>query len=177
MTHSAFAETALVKLAAPGLFNDVGCKRCPHEFLLLVRKARPARLDGLPRRIECGEENGHGLRIKDAGLYVTVEEVAHFARPGFMLGARCRAARSAPYISSAAGAWRNIAWPFGRERSTEVLMGIGGRSPWIIVRHEPNLPSGGQVADIEIGAFLIAAGNGTEKQELLRLIATLVQGA
>jgi hypothetical protein len=81
--HSAFAETALVKLAPPRLFNDVGCKCCPHEFLLLIRKARPARFDGLPRGIECGEENGHGLRIKDAGLYVTVEEVAHFARPGF----------------------------------------------------------------------------------------------
>ena len=38
----------------------------------------------------------------------------------------------------------------------------------VFVRHEPNLPSGGQVADIEIGAFLIAAGNGPEKQELLR---------
>ena len=44
----------------------------------------------------------------------------------------------------------------------------------VFVRHQPNLPSGGQVADIEIGAFLIAAGNGPEKQELLRLIATLV---
>ena len=42
------------------------------------------------------------------------------------------------------------------------------------VRHEPNLPSGGQVANIEIGAFLIAAGNGPEKQALLRLIGTLV---
>jgi hypothetical protein len=42
--------------------------------------------------------------------------------------------------------------------------------------HEPNLPSGGQVADIEIGAFLIAAGNGPEKQELLRLIGTLISG-
>ena len=58
--------------------------------------------------------------------------------------------------------------------------GIGGCSPAILipagcsVRHEPNLPSGGQVADIEIGAFLIAAGNGPEKQELLRLIGTLV---
>jgi hypothetical protein len=41
------------------------------------------------------------------------------------------------------------------------------------VRHEP-LPFGGQVANIEIGAFLIAAGNGPEKQELLRLIGTLV---
>ena len=47
----------------------------------------------------------------------------------------------------------------------------------VLVRHEPNLPSGGHAADIEIGAFLIAAGNGPEKQELLRLIATLVQGA
>ena len=43
----------------------------------------------------------------------------------------------------------------------------------VFVRHEPNLPSGGQVADIEIGAFLIAAGNGPEKLELLRLILTL----
>jgi hypothetical protein len=42
----------------------------------------------------------------------------------------------------------------------------------VFVRHEPNLPSGGQVADIEIGAFLIA--NGPEKQELLRLIGSLV---
>jgi ABC-type oligopeptide transport system substrate-binding subunit len=40
--------------------------------------------------------------------------------------------------------------------------------------HEPNLSSGGQVADIEIGAFLIGAGSGPEKQELLRLISTLV---
>jgi hypothetical protein len=44
----------------------------------------------------------------------------------------------------------------------------------VFVRHEPNLPSGGQVADIDIGAFLIAAGSGPEKQELLRLIGTLV---
>ncbi len=46
----------------------------------------------------------------------------------------------------------------------------------VFVRHEPNLPSGGQVVDIEIGAFLIAAGNGPEKQELVRLIGTLVRG-
>ena len=44
----------------------------------------------------------------------------------------------------------------------------------VFVRHEPNLPSCGQVADIEIGAFLIGAGSGPEKQELLRLIGTLV---
>src|SRR5262245_36368290 len=46
----------------------------------------------------------------------------------------------------------------------------------VFVRHEPNLPSGGQVVDIEIGAFLIAAGNGPEKKELLRLIGRLVRG-
>jgi hypothetical protein len=40
----------------------------------------------------------------------------------------------------------------------------------------PNLPSDGQVADIEIGAFLIAAGSGPEKQEMLRLIGTLIGG-
>jgi hypothetical protein len=33
-----------------------------------------------------------------------------------------------------------------------------------------------ELFDIEIGAFLIAAGNGPEKQELLRLIGTLVRG-
>ena len=44
----------------------------------------------------------------------------------------------------------------------------------VFVRHEPNLPSGGQVPDIEIGTFLIGAGHGPEKQELLRLIGTLV---
>jgi hypothetical protein len=36
----------------------------------------------------------------------------------------------------------------------------------VFIRHEPNLSSGGQVAHIDIGAFLIAAGNGPEKQEL-----------
>ena len=54
------------------------------------------------------------------------------------------------------------------------LLAFDPDSGRVFVRHEPNLPSGGQVADIEIGAFLIAAGNGPEKQELLRLIATLI---
>ena len=54
------------------------------------------------------------------------------------------------------------------------LLAVDPDSGRVFVRHEPNLSSGGQVADIEIGAFLIAAGNGPEKQELLRLIATLV---
>ena len=54
------------------------------------------------------------------------------------------------------------------------LLAFDPDSGRVFARHEPNLPSGGQVADIEIGAFLIAAGNGPEKQELLRLIATLI---
>jgi hypothetical protein len=53
------------------------------------------------------------------------------------------------------------------------LLARGPETSRVFVRHEPNLPSGGQVADIEIGAFLIAAGNGPEKQELLRLIGSL----
>src|SRR5262249_31182803 len=72
--------------------------------------------------------------------------------------------------------------PFRAVRTREIYRSPNGdrwllaRDPDIgrvFVRHEPNLPSGGQVADIEIGAFLIAAGNGPEKQELLRLIGTL----
>ena len=45
----------------------------------------------------------------------------------------------------------------------------------VFIRHEPNLPSGGQVSDIEVGAFLSQGGQGPEKQELLRLIGTLVE--
>ena len=62
------------------------------------------------------------------------------------------------------------------------------RSPngdaWFLVRepadgkafvvHEPNLPSGGQLSQIEIGAFLQSGAAGPEHQALLRLIGTLV---
>jgi hypothetical protein len=54
------------------------------------------------------------------------------------------------------------------------LLALDSETDRVFVRREPNLPSGGQVADIEIGAFLIRAGSGPEKQELLRLIGTLV---
>ena len=43
----------------------------------------------------------------------------------------------------------------------------------VFVRHQANLPSGGHVADIEVGVFL-SQGKGPEQQELLRLIGTLV---
>ena len=53
------------------------------------------------------------------------------------------------------------------------LLARGPETSRVFVRHEPNFPSGGQVVDIEIGALLIAAGNGPAKQEFLRLIGTL----
>ena len=54
------------------------------------------------------------------------------------------------------------------------LLAYEGESGRVFVRHEPNFSSGGQSADIELGAFLIGSGGGPEKQELLRLIASLV---
>jgi hypothetical protein len=45
----------------------------------------------------------------------------------------------------------------------------------VFVEHEPNLPSGGRTARIEIGAFLSRGAHGPEHQELLRLIGTLVE--
>ena len=55
------------------------------------------------------------------------------------------------------------------------LLALDSDTDRVFVRHEPNLPSGGHpVADVEIGAFLIAAGNGPEKQRTPALIGTLV---
>jgi|SRR6516225_7617105 len=75
--QGAVAQTTLVKLAVPSLFNNVLCKCCPHEFDLLVRKPSPAGLDGLPSAIECGNQSANGVRIKYARVYMIVEEVAH----------------------------------------------------------------------------------------------------
>ena len=43
------------------------------------------------------------------------------------------------------------------------------------VIHQPNLPSGGQRSEIEIGEFLRAGAHGPEHQALLRLIGTLAE--
>ena len=45
----------------------------------------------------------------------------------------------------------------------------------VFVRHQANLASGGNVSDTELSAFLGQSGLGPEKQELLRLIGTLVE--
>ena len=44
----------------------------------------------------------------------------------------------------------------------------------VFIRHRPNLPSGGQASDIELGEFLTRGGLGHEKQELLSLIGGLL---
>jgi len=45
----------------------------------------------------------------------------------------------------------------------------------LFVRHKANVPSGGQVTDIDIGAFLSEGREHPEHQALLHLIGTLVQ--
>jgi hypothetical protein len=59
--------------------------------------------------------------------------------------------------------WNGDRWYLARDLDSER----------VFVRHEANLPSGGHVADIEVGAFL-TQGNGPEQQQLLRWIGTLV---
>ena len=76
----AVAQTTLVKLAVPSLFNYVLCKVFPHEFGLFVRKFSPARLDGLPSTIECGNHDANGVRIKYAAFYVIMEKLEHLFR-------------------------------------------------------------------------------------------------
>jgi hypothetical protein len=47
----------------------------------------------------------------------------------------------------------------------------------VFVRHEANVPSGGQVTDIDIGAFLSRGVYNPEHQALLRLIGTLIDSS
>jgi hypothetical protein len=49
-------------------------------------------------------------------------------------------------------------------------------SAGVAVVHVPNESSGGKVQRMEIGDFLCRDGNGPERQELVRLIGTLVEG-
>lgn len=45
----------------------------------------------------------------------------------------------------------------------------------VFIRHEPNIPSGGQTSEIPVGDFLARDAHGPEHAELLRLIGTLVE--
>ena len=66
---------------------------------------------------------------------------------------------------------------YSSENGDRWLLARDPGSGHVFVRHEPNAPSGGRGADIEIGAFLSRRAHGPEHQELLRLIGTLVEDA
>jgi hypothetical protein len=51
---------------------------------------------------------------------------------------------------------------------------VDSQSGRVSVKHEANIPSGGHAEDVDLGRFLVEGGLGPEKQELLRLIASLV---
>ena len=65
---------------------------------------------------------------------------------------------------------RQLYMSTGGDRWSLVHDGDSGR---VFVRHEPNVPSGGQASDIPIRDFLAGDGNKPEQVELLRLIGTL----
>lgn len=45
----------------------------------------------------------------------------------------------------------------------------------VFVRHEPNVPSGGRITDLEIGEFLARGAHSPEHLALLQLVGTLVR--
>jgi len=45
----------------------------------------------------------------------------------------------------------------------------------VFIEHKPNISSGGQTSNMEIGDFLAHGGQGPEHQALLRLIGTLAE--
>jgi hypothetical protein len=47
----------------------------------------------------------------------------------------------------------------------------------VFIRHEPNMPSGGQTSETAVGDFLVCDAHGPEHAELLRLIGTLVESS
>jgi hypothetical protein len=87
--------------------------------------------------------------------------------PGIVIGtASC---------STAGSPWQEIGVRHKEQSPMSVHIRELYHSGRVFVRHEPNLASGGKISDIDIGAFLSRGGQGQEKQELLRLIGTLVE--
>jgi hypothetical protein len=68
--------------------------------------------------------------------------------------------------------------------STEATSDDPELTRWYLVRdsagvavvHVANQASGGNVERMEVGDFLCRDGNGPERQEMVRLIGTLVEG-
>lgn len=63
---------------------------------------------------------------------------------------------------------------YGSENGDRWFLIRGPELESVFVRHEPATASGGRVADLEIGAFLIRGVYRPEHIELLRLIGSLV---
>jgi hypothetical protein len=81
VTQCAIAQSALVKLAVPSLFNYVLCEVFPHGFGLVIRKSSPAGSEALPSTIECGKHDANGGRIKYGAAKVIVEKLVHVFAP------------------------------------------------------------------------------------------------
>ncbi|TPG41924.1 hypothetical protein EAH89_28165 [Roseomonas nepalensis] len=64
---------------------------------------------------------------------------------------------------------------YDSENGDRWLLIRGPEPERVFVRHEPSSASGGRMADLEIGEFLIRGVYGPEHLELLRLIGSLVQ--
>jgi hypothetical protein len=74
--------------------------------------------------------------------------------------------------------------PFAMNIQRRVLYSSANGDTWYLCRdhagrvfilHEPNVPSGGQPSNIDLGAFLAKGMHGPEHQALLQLIGSLVE--
>ena len=64
---------------------------------------------------------------------------------------------------------------YGSSNGDRWLLAREVASGRVFVEHQANAPSGRRRTEIEVGAFLSRGGHGPERQELLRLIGTLVE--
>jgi hypothetical protein len=166
----------------PSPFLRAMCQGGAVKESRLIEQARPSRLHARlpPALLFCDQEGpaiGQRLHHSNRQRRCCVDVDRHAPRTQRLTAG---VALSLPLLYGSGGAWSRFRVAV---RTREIYHSANG-DRWLLardaetgrvfVRHEPNLPSGGQVADIEIGAFLIAGGNGPEKQELLRLIGTLV---
>ncbi len=83
-----------------------------------------------------------------------------------------RGGRHLPHGTGAPGETRHGRELYHSANGDRWYLVLDDTSEKAFVRHEANPASGGQVTDLAVAAFL-AAGEGPEQQELLRLIAGL----
>lgn len=104
---------------------------------------------------ECREQFTQVI-LEPGGGYLLMTAPAFAAEAGAM---NVRIARRELYSSPNGDRWYLA-------RDTEA-----GR---VFIMHEPNDASGGKNAEIELGSFFNRSGHGPEHQELVRLIASLI---